>query len=336
MLALLLAAEFGLRSVGTRLSGDVAHLEAVPTIVDRTLASEAEPVLLWGNSLLGEGVDARALEAGLEALGSGAFTVGKVNPDGTTPMEWSFLLRSNVTGGVDDVARGTLVLAFGPGHLLDRSPQQTLERLALYHVGPGDLGRFLGEELHTLEDRAAFLAARGSRLVALGERIQPRVLDLVIPRYRERAPILLARDGGGAAEGVAGAAGLAGPEGAAGPVGAAPPPPPGPQRYRHFRTIVDDAARAGIPLVLLPMPQPQPWELSPGERRIIQECGATVLELADAAGIPPEHFPDGTHMDETGRRMFTETLAPALAELLQGPREALIPRRCPGAEDQGG
>lgn len=319
LLAILLAAEFGLRSVGTLLSGDVAHLEAIPSIVEETLTSDEEPVLLWGNSLLGEGIDREALERGLEEAAPGRYTLGKVNPDGTTPMEWSYLLRSALIDGRAGAVPGTLVLAFGPGHLLDRSPDQTLERLALYHVGPDDLGRFLGEELHTLEDRAAFLAARTSSLVALGERIQPRILDVVIPRYRERAPILLAREG--AVGGQGGGAAVQAP--------AAPTGEEGSDRYRHIRTIVDDLARAGIPLILLPMPQPEPWELFPEEREILERCGVTVLDVSQAAGVPPEHFPDGTHMDATGRTIFTSTLAPGLAELLQRPREELVPRRCP-------
>lgn len=312
LLVVLGVAELGLRSFETMLSGDVAHMEAIPTIVRETVASEGESVLLWGNSLLGEGVDRAALEEGLRTLGSRNYAVGKVNPDGTTPLEWSYLLRSTIEipSGSRSGKPDLFVLAFGPGHLVDRSPTGSLERLALYHVGREDLVQFLLREVQTLDERAAFLSARTLRLVALGERIQPRVLDLAIPEYRERAPLLLARNADPTVDLAADYATDAG------------------SRYRHFRRIVDDLAVAGIPLILLPMPEAQPWELSDDELRVIGECRVTVLDIRTSAGLPPERFPDGTHMDSEGRGTFTAVLTSRLAGLLDGSHEELVPARC--------
>jgi lysophospholipase L1-like esterase len=309
VLLVLAGAELGMRAGGRFLSGDVAHLESVPEIVDRVVSGSGEGVLFLGNSLVGEGIDDRLLETRLREAGAAPGAVARVNPDGTTVMEWHYLLRSRLGGRASNI--GALVLGFGPAHLADRAPTESLQRMALYHVGPDDLGPFVREELASVEDRAAFHAARWVRILAMGERVQPRVLDRLIPGYRDQVTFLLGPRNGAGGPPEAGARG------------------PGNPSHRYLAALVDDAARAGLPLLLLPMPEAGTWTLLPGEREIIERCRVTVLDLRDVVNLPPERFPDGVHLDAQGRTEWTEALAPHLLAFLARPRPERTPRPCP-------
>jgi hypothetical protein len=314
VILLLAGAEIGLRAGGRLLSGDVAHLESVPGIVDRVVSGSGEGVLFLGNSLVGQGIDDRLLEARLREAGAASGAVAKVNPDGTTVMEWNYLLRHRLAGKASNI--GALVLGFGPAHLADRAPTESLQRMALYHVGPEDMAPFVRDELRSVEDRAAFHAARWLRILALGERVQPRVLDRLIPGYRDQVTLLL------------------GPRNGAGgdPAPGAGIPDPGRPSHRYLAAMVDHAAGTGLPLVLLPMPEAGTWTLLPGEREIIERCGVTVLDLRDIVDLPPERFPDGVHMDAQGRTEWSEALVPHLQAFLALPRSERTPRPCPPSD----
>jgi hypothetical protein len=299
-----------MRWAGPSLSGDVAHLGQISSQVETAAGAEGAGVLLWGNSLVGDGIDADRLRQGLIGSGIERAAVAKVNPDGTTPVEWHFLLRQHLGETGSDL--GLLVVGFGPGHLVDRSPRENLPRMALHHVRAADVRGFLREHLTSLEDRAAFLAHRTLHALAFGERVQPRALDLIIPGYRESAPILLAGRGGA-------------PE----RVAAAPLPEGRERSLRYLAALVDEAARSSAPLVLLPMPQPFEWALFLEEVELLERCNVRVLDLLDQARYPEDWFPDGTHLSAQGRDAFTDLLAPHLSRLLLEPAGALVPSPCP-------
>ena len=185
--------EGGLRYSEARLSGDVAQIEEAPRQVRYAARDSGAGVLMLGNSLLAEGVDQRELERALEANLGRDVSVAKVTPDGTTPLEWRYLFRKLVvrTGEKPSV----LVLAFGPGHLWDRPGASQVLRLAVHHVAAGDVGMLFNEELTDIESRAEFLTARVWRSYALRDRIQLRLLDLVLPHFRTERAKLLRRPG---------------------------------------------------------------------------------------------------------------------------------------------
>lgn len=314
VISILLLAETGMRLGGEFLSGDVAHLQEVEEIVDQLTVGEDQGILLWGNSLIGDGVDEGVVEDELRRRWSGSARVGKVRPDGTTPLEWDYLLRRSV------YLRGRLpyavVIGFGPGHLADRDAADNIGRLAAHHVARRDILRVLRDEFTGFEARAAFLAARTSRLFALQDRVQPRVLDLFIPGYQEHAPLLLT-PAVSAPDDRPPSAEVENPQGAAS------------LSYRHLISLIDEAAVHGVRLILLPMPQPERWRAAAAEEELFERCRVTVLDVRAGITIPAEQYHDGVHLDSEGRSAFSRHLAPALAQLLDDTDHGLIPGRCP-------
>lgn len=294
ILALLVGAEATLRREGARLSGDVAHLLEVDDITERVGTGPGRSVLLWGNSLIGAGVDPAQLRGMLSEALDDSVRVGAVRPDGSGPLEWRYLFRRSVVRR--DLRADLLVLGVGPGHLFDRPPSQALDRLAAHHLASGDIPELFASDVVDLESRASFLFSRLSRARSLRDRIRDRVLTALVPGYREIAPVLLAPP--------------------------APPPgsPPPTRTYGQLRRFLDEVSAAGIPIVAVVMPAPESWPLEPEVAREMARVGAVVLDVRELASLPPARFPDGEHLDAAGRETFTAALAPRLAALLQGPR----------------
>ena len=282
--------EGGLRWSEARLSGDVAQIQEAPDRVRYASETSGVGVLMLGNSLLAEGVDRVSLEGTLATDLGTSVAVGEVTPDGTTPLEWRYLLRKLVfrPGYHPDV----LVLAFGPGHLWDRPGATQVLRLAAHHVDRADIGLLFREELTDIESRAEFLTARLWRTYALKDRIQLRLLDLVLPHFRTERELLLRRPGSG--RGVD--RGLA--------------------DLRDLRGLLEDASGAGIPVILLPMPAPHPWPVEDPVQALARTLSVPILDVRDEVTLERERFPDGEHLDPLGRKAFSETLGPELARML--------------------
>lgn len=291
----LLAAELGLRAFQDSLSGDVEHLNQADSIVAALDEGDGLRVLLAGNSLLFSGVDEGVLEADLEqALGTDV-TVGQLNPDGTGPLQWSYLYRKLVFS--PERLPDVMVIAFGPGHLRDRDPTRELLRLAAHHVDRSDIPLLFEEDLTRLESRIQFLLARGSTAFALRDRIAPRVFDKVIPRYRDLAPILLGAPANDAAVTGDGADARGG-------------------SFVFLNRLLDDASRSGVEVLGMPMPVPYDYTVETEAAEAFAGRGLRILPTNVGHGIAEGHFPDRLHLDEQGKEQFTDFMAPILAAAL--------------------
>ncbi len=303
LLGLLIAVEVAFRLGGDRLSGDVAHMQEMSQIAQDVDEASGLRILFVGNSLLGEGVDPGLLA---ELLGDSIARdvhVGVIRPDGSSPLEWSYLLDRYVfeAGRTPDL----LVVPFGPGHLFDRRGREAVLRLAAHHVSNRDIPELLQRDLPGFENRAQFFIARLSRAFALRDRLQPRVLDVLIPDYRELAPMILRADGGDQPGPADEASAAPSPEGNATPVVSG-------QRLLtldQLARIADRAEAEGLPLMLLAMPQGRPWEMDPIVEGFMAGREPGLLDFRRELNLPAERFPDGQHMDAEGRERFTRMLS---------------------------
>jgi hypothetical protein len=303
LLGLLVVIEVGFRLGGDRLSGDIAHMEEMSEITRDVYEAPGFRILFVGNSLLGEGVDAGLLGELLgDSLGRDVY-VGVIRPDGSSPLEWSYLLDRYVfeMGRTPDL----LVVPFGPAHLFDRRGREAVLRLAAHHVSTRDIPNLLDRDLTGFESRAQFFIARLSRAFALRDRLQPRVLDMLIPDYRELAPMILRAKGPQAptTEGTT----SADSERAQG----ADPVVSGTRLFTldQVGRIADRSEAAGLPFLLLAMPQGRPWDLDPRVDDFVTGRDPGLLDFRRELNLPAERFPDGQHMDAEGRERFTRMLS---------------------------
>lgn len=287
----LVAAEGLISLLRPQLSGDIRHLDESDDIVREVVAGDGLRVVVGGNSLIGEGVDGAILEAALELTTGEEVTVGVIKPDGTGPLEWDYLFRKIMfnPGEHPDV----LVLGFGPGHMIDVEPRVHLLRLGVHHVDWPDQGRLSSFDGLGFEERMTVALASLSATFGLRDRVSARVFAALIPNYRALAPILLRGDA---------------PE----------RDPTNLHTYRHINALLDVAGTSGVPVVLLKMPAQRPYEVEEEVFALEERPGVVVLDLDPFPELlGPEMYTDQVHLDEAGRTLFSNEVAPELAEAIQ-------------------
>ena len=288
VLCALLAGEVGMRLYGDRLSKDIEHLEQFDAIAARA-AAPAQPgitrVLFLGNSLTRYGLQAERFESAARDAGH-PVRVEKMTPDNTALADWYYAYRTyfHAPQRTPDL----LVIGFADGHLRD-APSNHPERLAQYYCRLQDLPELFARDLPTVEDRAHYGAACGSALLCNRDRIERRVLDSLIPGYREGIQTLNDR---------------VRHVGPARPAAAA--------TYSRLRELLQLAHDDGVQVVLAAMPIPAAYAIDPALQTLAAETGTPLIDCRAIPGVEPAMFPDGLHMNEEASLRYTRYLADAL------------------------
>lgn len=293
VLSLLLCAEVGMRILEPRLSRDVEHIQAIPTIVDTLHAAPGPTVLFFGNSLTRNGVDLAVMEAELAGLGIDEVALAAVYPDDTTVLDWYYLFDRIASS--DGRAPDVLVVGFASWHLEDRPARRAqIHRIARHFARRGAVSTVLREDLGTLPDALEFLAARVSAAFANRERVRDRVLDLV-PHYRS---LVRFADRPNAPE--------TRPE-----AGTEPEP-----SYDLLNRFLHRARAAGTKVVLVAMPTRDGYAVDAGIERTAEDYGVDVIDAREVPGIGTDDFLDSLHLDEDGAEAYSGYLARRLDEPL--------------------
>lgn len=277
--------EVGMRGIEARLSKDVAHLRAFPEIAE-SLEDETAPtdlkVLFLGNSLTRHGV---APEVFREEVGSQGVAIATacVHPDNTALADWYYAYLNFFER--EDRLPDVLIIGFEGGHLRD-APTRHPNRLARYYDcrtdNRDDLVRF---DLPTFEDRAAFLLAGHSAMYSNRDRIERRVLDLLIPGYRDGIQQLNHYQ-----------------------VSETERRAPTPQ-YDRLRKLIEHTKRAGVDLILAAMPIADPYQLDAELLEVVAETGTRLIDCRNVPGMVPDMFPDGIHMTAEASQIYSSYLA---------------------------
>lgn len=287
LLAVLGACEAGIRLSGSRLSKDVRHLEQFEEIAAR-ISAPPRPgetrVLFLGNSLTRYGVDVDEFTRALTEAGQRRVRVERLMPDNTALADWYYAYRSFFAdcGRAPDV----LVIGFAGGHL-DDAPSRHPERLARYYCRLKQWPELCRRDLLSMDSRTGFMLAGLSSLWCNRDRIESRVLDLVISGYQAGIQDLnrrLTRN-----------------------LRRTPTAP----TFDRLRQLLTAARRDGVEVILAAMPIPDSYDLPPELWRIAEEFGVRLIDCRRVPGITTEMFPDGLHMNAPAARLYTRFLARA-------------------------
>ncbi|MCG6156734.1 hypothetical protein [Rubinisphaera margarita] len=276
--------EFGFRIRGDVLSKDISHLQSFDRL-SRELAAGPEDelrVLFLGNSLTRYGVDQKLF---VELTGENTekpLRAVKVNPDNTALADWYYAYQSyfDKPERVPDV----VVIGFEGGHLRD-APSHHPDRLAYYYCRgrqPAELGQF---DLKTFEERAYFTLCSMSAAFANRDRIQRRVLDMVIPSYRsgmDELNLRMAADAGKVVEQE--------------------------PSYERLLKFVAMAERNQVQVILAAMPVPEYYEFDQAMLDVVHSTSAELVDCREVPGLKVTMFFDGLHMDEDAARLYTTAL----------------------------
>ena len=288
LLASIALVDVGLRLTDSRLSGNLAHVEAIPEIVAGAGVPARKSLLVLGNSLTNNGVAPELVTDRLPNV-----SVAKVTPDATGLWDWQCLLDHQVVGR-DDVQFDTIAIGFA-WHLLSDQSRVDASRLGSLYCNWDDLARAGGIGLKNSGDIGEFVAAKVLRTYALRDTLRNRFFQATVPSYVQFTQATNAARAGAAEQ----------------------PARPSAQSekytYETFSALLDRLQSKGTRVVVVAMPVRQGYELDP-ELRSLQDRGAIeLIDLRGLAGIEPTHYLDGIHLDSAGRQILSRALADYLA-----------------------
>lgn len=303
VLAVLLVVELGIRVSEPRLSKDLATIQAFPMIaasLDGPQAQGRQRVLFLGNSLLREGVNTEIVAEAISRNSDQPAFVTKAPADATGLVEWYYAFKNCFanSGHVPDV----LVLGFegnGGGHLSDA---RNTDPAALGHLfcELSDVPEVMQHELSDFGDRVDFLLGSVSAAYANRERVQRRVLDAVIPNYRDTSnrmnDVMNER------------------------LSAERATPPKPT-YKRLERLIKVADSHNVQVVFVAIPVPDEYEVDPGLLELASRRAIQMIDARHIDGIENEMFPDGLHMNSIAAEHFSHAVGAKLSPGIRSRRQ---------------
>lgn len=293
-LALVLVAFEGtMRVFEERLSKDIGHLKQFAELSEDLAHPEdqrAVQLLFLGNSMTRYGVDGLAFERTLEQTAHTSVEWTKVNPDNTALADWVFVYRNFF----EDPAHRPDVIVLGfEGHHLQDAPSHHPNRLARFYCGPDDWPELTHYDLKTFEQRMEFLVCDYSALWANRDRVERRVLDTVIPGYREASQEVNVTQ-------------VQSRESTA--------PKPTFHRLEEFLERIEDEH---VHIVFAAMPLANEYEIPAELLTLLHRHHAECIDCRHIPGITRSMFPDGIHMTPTAATIYSKYLAHEMARYPQ-------------------
>lgn len=299
VLLVLLGYEFIIRTQEEALSLDVKHIRQIPAISSSLVRSEGLRVLFLGNSLTRNGVDAAVLEKELRAQGVGPLHIERVFPDESTISDWYYIFKDKFVdaGHLPNV----LIVSFAEAHLQDNQAIKP-DRLAGYFTSADDIPEIFANDVRDFDSRSDFLLSALSSSFANRTRVRTRLLDLLIPYYRDSAPRLnrtLQTTKSGKAENVQ-------------------------HTYHRLERLMAMAQKHGVRIIFVAMPQREKvYPVDPQLRNIIEASEMTFIDCRTVEGLERENYIDEMHLNSNGGAIYSRYLARQLAHVF---------RHAPGAD----
>lgn len=293
VLALLACAELAFRSVLPRLSANSRTLAEAPQRADALREANGRgdrTVLILGNSMSGDGIDADRLTTQLASAGVPVH-IAHQPADTTVARDWFFEFENHFVAR--DAAPDVLVLPVGDTAPLRRVNART-EDLLFSFVRWSDLPLLVTVgDTEEFEDAAGTVFAKVSTLYGFRGRFQKRVLVAAVPRYES---LREAMRGAGAT--------LSGEDEIS-------------TAAVWVERLAASAADAGTEVIVVVMPTEPLAEGMPAEDLALAErLGWSVLAPGADAAWAPSDRPDGLHLIPEAAERFTDLLATDLAPLL--------------------
>lgn len=270
----------------------LADLNA-PAASKKLVQGEGQRVLVLGNSLVRDDVNTQVLEEELRAQGAGPIRVERVYLQNTLVSDWYYAFKSHFvdTGRLPD----TLIICYANNHLQDYAIQRPF--VARYYSTARNIPEIFRDDVQDFDGRVEFLLAAGSASFTHRTGVQRRVLDLLIPHYRESAVRIndflnamtskkLARYQ---------------------------------PTYRRLERLIQMAQNHGVRVIIVALPVKNSYTIAPEIKNIAERNGVTLLDARFVEGLSEENYNDGMHLNSDGSNILSRSLARRLAEYLKRP-----------------
>lgn len=277
-----------LRFIAPYLSDNLRHIASLPALAQD--AGNRNDLVFLGNSLTNNGVDAELIDAALPDRG-----VTKLVPDGSSFWEWYCTLKHQVL----EVETNPKLLAIGFAwqQLSDQSRQDPT-RLGAFFCTLGDIPTLSRYGMDSIGTISEFITAKLLHTFALRNTLRNRLLDLLVPDYREftQEANLLARD-------------MAANNGTG-------VNPTSTHSYEEFTALVTALEGRGTRIVVVAMPVRDRYELDAPLLSMLKQTGISLLDYRALPGIDDNSYLDSMHLNTQGSRVLTHRLIQDILPLL--------------------
>jgi hypothetical protein len=288
VLLVLLGCELVVRTREQYLSLDLKHIGQIPAISQNMTEGPGLRVLFIGNSMTRYGVDASTFEREMQAQGIGPLRVEKVFPDATGLPDWYYAFKHYFVdaGHLPDV----LIVGFAARDLQDDYAVEPT-RLARYYSSSRDIPELFSRDVLDFDGRVEFLLSSLSSSFANRSRVRTRVMDALVPYYRDTAQQLNRDMKTGRAANAA----------------------PTPHTYRRLERLMQLAGQKGVRVIFVAMPLRDAYTLDPLVRKTIEDGGMAFVDCREVAGLGRESYIDEMHLKPEGAAVYSRFLARQLA-----------------------
>lgn len=288
MLLVLLGCEAVVRTREQALSLDLKHIGQIPSISQNMTEGEGLRVLFIGNSMTRYGVDTNTFERELQAQGVGPLRVEKVFPDATGLPDWYYAFKHYFVdaGHLPNV----LIVGFAAKDLQDDYAVEPT-RLARYYSSTRDIPEIFSQDVRDFDGRVGFLLSSLSSSYANRTRVRSRVLDALVPYYRDTAQQLNRDMNTAQARSAASTT----------------------HTYKRLERLIQLAGAKGVRVIFVAMPLREAYTLDPSVRSIVEAGGMTFVDCRQVAGLGRESYVDEMHLKPEGAAVYSQFLARQLA-----------------------
>lgn len=276
------AVELGMCAMKDKLSLDLKHINAIPSIVADLDRQPVPHIVFLGNSLTRVSVQTKDIAEVWPAAPS----MARIHPDDTTLLDWHYVYQRNF--GKALLRQNLIVVSFVRSQL-DDNQELHIDRLGSHFAGFQHVREAFKHDVLETGDRMEFLLAGLFCAMANRERVQNRVLAS-IPGYMEFAKAINRS------------------------VRAKTVIPSGARSYTRLQRFLTAVRARGDKVLFVAIPLPSSYRIADELRAAIREGGANLIDMQGVEPLTGRDFPDGYHLSEEGATRFSRSLGRAMAE----------------------
>jgi hypothetical protein len=283
--------EIAFRIFKDKLSSNIRHIQSIPTIAQQIGSSKGSSILFLGNSLIGEAIDEQLCSQSFKEYGNTKLIIEKIVPDGSDLPMWYFILQNEFIQR--NLLPKNVVIGFAWHNAFSDFTKTDGLYLADFVCRLRDLPKLYSFGLKTPEELLEFVFGRASSMFANHEILRNRVLDILIPHYRQETQYINSYRKTLKKKAIA--------------ITINP-------SYRHLLSLCDLADKAGIRLVFVAMPvREDDYSIAPELKSILEKRGILIDCRKNVLGFKQdEMFRDEIHLNQKGREVFSTFISAKL------------------------
>lgn len=283
ILCLMAVLEISFRATKTKVSGDLKFLETVPDIARTIDTAKGVSVMFVGNSLIGEAIDKSIMREEFSIGTSTPILVEKMVPDDTNLPDWYFLYKNFFS--VKKHQPEVMVIGFAWRNAL-QDGGIVKSRIVDFACNAKDLPEVSLFGIVGPEKTTEFFLAKISSLFANHAVIRNRILDILVPHYREGTRLV----------------NNAANKNTHRPVKEIQP------SFSSLQRFIAMLVRSNVRPVFIAMPVIDPYSINPELLRVLAE-NCDYIDCRNVPGLDHSMFVDPIHLGESGRKIFSQYLA---------------------------